>query len=230
VLFALAGLAGIRGRGWLAIGIAASAVGYGGLLAAHPESLDLTWDGGQLRCVAGFFLGIVVHQVIVALAPRVRPRQSAVNAAAVAGFAAIAVVLASSRAGSLDYWFPLASAWTVGAVALTATGPVHAVLASAPLRWLGRVSFSIYLLQFVLLRILSDVGLRLFDPPKMGEVIILSPGTGAILVVAYLALLLAAAEVGFRTIEDPARRAARIKAQAWFAQPVRSQLRSQRSQ
>ncbi len=107
--------------------------------------------------------------------------------AAALPFAALVIGLGNSAGGAFAGW-----------------------MSAAPLAWLGRVSFSIYLLHTPILLAVVQVMDRI---PALRA----SPAATAACATAYGVLTLVAAEAGWRLIETPARRYLRRQGDAVFA-------------
>jgi peptidoglycan/LPS O-acetylase OafA/YrhL len=154
--------------------------------------LDLTFDYGYWRCLAGFFLGALLSH----LPPR--GMQAKGLAPALAQGAALAALLAM---------FLLVRRWPVlglGAPLLFGVfllsirsdrGPLAALFGSAPLQVLGRHSYSIYLMHPVIL-LAWNAG-RPHATSGVGQLLFAC---------GYVALVLWVSGWTFRLVEDPMRR------------------------
>jgi peptidoglycan/LPS O-acetylase OafA/YrhL len=163
-----------------------------GCIAGHValvESLGFRTNGywAVARGLLGFGGGVMLR---LALGRRPTPRWAA--SACVAALAVIAGVDA----------FPLAiipSAALIVALGAPTKGAVHRFLSTRPLAWLGRISFSIYLVHDpVLLAAVQVIGrVRWLHA---------SPAMVSISVALYFAAVLAVSEAAWRWLEVPARR------------------------
>lgn len=192
-----------------------SALGLGALayLAALPDpSLTAHWERFFPRCLYGFFLGAVLRGVMTVerrpvAAGRVLP--ALVQLATLA----LSIALVSYASGAL-LWLELLAPFAFTAliasfVAWPSTRIVQA-LVCAPLLWLGKVSYSIYMVhQFVLLIIEAFMKLVLKAPVE-DELLMVGNTVGSIALVIALGLLLAVAALTYRFIEEPARRFGRV--------------------
>jgi peptidoglycan/LPS O-acetylase OafA/YrhL len=127
----------------------------------------------------------------------------------VVGWAGLAAVLASALVFSTQTVWPgylgavptLGTAGIIAAGASTLRGGPAAILSTAPMRWIGRLSYSLYLWHWVVIYLaaLSFGGL----PPYVSA--------GAIAVSALLAWLT------YTLVENPVRRGTAINASPWSA-------------
>ena len=154
------------------------------MLEAHVLYLHAgatTGSGAILRGLIGFHLGAALSLLVPRLPVRAAPTL------ALTGSVGIALgINASSPASTV-----LSAAVLIFALA-PSRGLVAHVLSCGPLVWLGRVSFSIYLLHVQLLSVLDRALSSSVDP--------------RVKVVIFLAILLALSEVTYRFIEQPGRR------------------------
>ncbi len=137
-------------------------------------------QGAVLRGLAGFHLGMALGF----LSPRLRPGL-AVPASLVAAAGMVAGIALVS---------PVAVVLSAAALILALSseaGPVALVLASRGTVWLGRVSFSIYLLHAPLMNLVQRVPV---------------PGGHWTHLVVFFAVLLPLSELTYRWIERPGRR------------------------
>jgi peptidoglycan/LPS O-acetylase OafA/YrhL len=158
--------------------------------------LDLTFDYGYWRCLAGFFLGALLSQLQVGGPPRGAPTPG-LRLALLQG-AALALLVAM---------FALVRRWPVlglGAPLLFGVfllsirsdrGPLAALFGSAPLQVLGRHSYSVYLMHPVILLVWNAGRPHATNWPAK----LLFAG-------GYVALVLWVAGWTFRLVEEPMRR------------------------
>jgi peptidoglycan/LPS O-acetylase OafA/YrhL len=157
--------------------------------------MDLTFDYGYWRCLAGFFLGALLSHVRIRAPARAQSRglapglgQAASLAALLAMFLLIPRMPAAALAAPLLFGFLLLS---IRADA----GPLARLFGAAPLQLLGRYSYSIYLMHPVIL--LGWNAGRGYAAGNLGRVAF---------VAGYVALVLTVARWTFRWVEDPMRR------------------------
>lgn len=207
-----------------------------GLIAIAPRGMDSTYDFGILRCIAGFFAGVVTQRLWERKAALIRPfmarHATLLESAAVAGV--LTFVIIAGR-GPVAFAAPLVFSAMVFVLAFE-TGPVSDLLSGKLFRALGAWSYSIYMVNyFVVLmveRVLNSVQRALHvelteTVTHAGQVKTLyafgPQGAMDLLGLAYLAVVLAMSFLTYRLCEAPARTffnriAARIERQAHVEQ------------
>ena len=204
VLLVLAGRRLMLGA--LALSLSALVVGYW----AAPALMNATWDYGVIRCIAGFFGGVVAYHIYELIGERGLMRATLWEAGAAALVVAF-VIYASDGADNVSS-LSLAAPLVFGAAVVTFAGErglLSLLLKARPLKALGRYSFSIYMIHMPLLVMLcyglwsEGYATKAFGPagarPWMGSV-------DLILVDFVLAVIVIAA-ASHRFIEVPARQA-----------------------
>ncbi len=212
VLFAALLLAIRSRRTVVAVSLALSAASLALLAWLGKGQVAFSSDFGILPCTAGFFLGVV----ICALAGHVRNSvHVAARARLVAGLAAAAIglfagFLAIRHAAFMPIAvFPLAGGMIFLVGLAPAAGPLR-LLHLAPLRWLGTISYSLYMAQEAVIWVVKGV-LRLAthapDIPVPGHqpILALTPLVGAAAVAVTVGLVLAVAQLTYRFVEMPWR-------------------------
>ncbi|GAA0590018.1 acyltransferase [Craurococcus roseus] len=178
-------------------GLVAAAFALGAAAAVWIVALDAPSHGwpALVRGLFGFYLGCCVA---LASAGPGGEAGSRFGRHAGAWALAAAAVLAFGVVADLPSLVPPCTAVLVGALAAE-RGMMARALNAEPLVWLGRVSFSIYLLHMPVLAVLE----RLMPLHKLP----LSPLGGALLRDAVaLAVVLAASALAYRLVEEPGRR------------------------
>jgi peptidoglycan/LPS O-acetylase OafA/YrhL len=182
-----------RARVWILAAMAiASAVAESSVL--HHYDGTVAGLGAALRGLAGFNLGVMLGW----LSPRLRPSWATpASLVAAAGFVAGSV---------LDSPAAVTLAAAVLIFTLSADrGPVAWLLATRGTVWLGRVSFSIYVLHAPLLTLLQRIPI---------------PGGEWSHLMLFLAILLPMSELTYRWIEQPGRRIPDLRHRAPILGPV----------
>lgn len=211
LIFGIVWVAGGRHRLQLVAGLAALAWL---LMLADGADLNRSWNGGLWRGLCGFLAGVLVLHL-----PRWQPsswRRASLGEAAAVVLALALIILAPAAPWNLAA--PLLFALVVHTLASDA-GVISRLLARPPLQWLGLVSSAVYLVHsFVQARLGDALDLlpRLWPglPPLMqhgpaGEMFGRTPLQGLMLTVLMLVLVLIAAQLARRCVEDPVRDAAR---------------------
>jgi peptidoglycan/LPS O-acetylase OafA/YrhL len=210
LVFALAAGAGVLRRDlWVLLGVLLACATYGAI-ALTRETLDVTYDGGLLRCLSGFFLGVAIHHY--AAAGRIRRVLSSWPADVVAAvefglLLALIGVMSLAHGGAVVLVVPL----YVAAIALLQLdrGALARALAARPAQFLGCISYSIYMVHFPILMFASIFLKRALNIPVaidarlQAPVFDIDPWTGDLLMLAIVAIVLATAAVTFRLIEQP---------------------------
>ena len=206
--FGLAVLTGAtRRRRFYAIGVLLAASGYAALVIARG-SLDVQADWGVVRCFAGFFIGMLIFELTPKGALRLSRRLAATCEIAVVGAALLTMSLAPGR--SIVIIIPL---FALAVVLLQSdSGPVGRLLSTQPAQYLGRISYSIYMVHDLLVVSLLIVLKRIFVAPlginslRTHPVVMINPWIGDLLVIGLLFSVLATATLTYTFIEDPGRR------------------------
>jgi peptidoglycan/LPS O-acetylase OafA/YrhL len=175
-------------------------------------TLDVTYDWGILRCVAGFLLGMVIY--------RARDDIQSINwqGFAGAGEVVLLILLIATLSFASGATLVMSVAVFVGLVALLQFdhGPIAWILMSRPAQFLGRVSYSIYMVHLVLLICMSIIVKRLFgvtvaiNPATQSPTFAIGLWPGDLLAFAAVVCVLATASVTYAVIEAPARRFGRM--------------------
>jgi peptidoglycan/LPS O-acetylase OafA/YrhL len=151
---------------------------------------NVSSGGAMVRCLLGFFGGTLACQ---ASKSEVTKRSlSRTTPSVLLGISAISLIVLSTRYGFIAFLLPVVFALLVISVSSDA-GPVALVLRTAVPQWLGRLSYSVYLLHMPLLLIFESR---------------LNSTSGSLFtswLVAFLAALILCAELTHRLIETPGR-------------------------
>lgn len=198
VLFALVVAGPARGSGravlFAAVALLALAViGFGA-----PNGMENTGDFGLARCIAGFFLGTLTEGLL--RRPAVQ-RLSTGWLEAPAALVALLLVLAATMVPAVRFAAPLVFAGLVLAHAGDG-GPLSRLLMTAPLQWLGRHSYSIYMTHALVL----GYGVPGLDH-VIGRLLPASPVAAELLTLAlYLTAVAGLSALTWRFVERPGQR------------------------
>ncbi|HKB54682.1 MAG TPA: acyltransferase [Ramlibacter sp.] len=230
VLFAfVAVVAGVRNWLLAAVAIAAPLV----LLRLTRTGMDVTYDWGLIRSVFGFALGVACCRGYRLLRPRTQ-RAGALHESSRAALATAlefavlaAVVLFVSFAGKSN-WSLLAPFVFSAAVLVFAGegGAVSRLFRTRPLKWIGQLSYSIYLTHFLLVITLPAVLKRILHVDLWTPFAIAGGETvqlygrdnvqGTLLYLLVLAITLAFSAFTYRWVETPGREWSR----RWAGRPA----------
>lgn len=217
LLFALVVLL-FRGR-LLLVACALSVAAILAIVIFAPSYMNSTADYGFIRCIAGFFAGVVAFHAHERLRGKSMPLASLWEIAAIviAGLFIAYAGRGADQVGVQSVLAPLAFAIVV-LVFARERGRVSALLRLSPFRALGLWSYSIYLLHMPLLIVLSyllwlygDVaGTDLMtDVAVNGKAAQLydlgSPLVAGAALAGFMALVVALAALSFRLVEVPWR-------------------------
>jgi peptidoglycan/LPS O-acetylase OafA/YrhL len=165
--------------------VAWAALSAAGLLLwiTAPDANHISDGTYFFRCMYGFFLG--------AMLPSIRVRGFAALQVLSAALVALVFVALDHRPEA-KFAAPLVFALLV--LALSADrGPVAGVLRAKPLQWLGRLSYSVYMVHWPLLVFFNPIGQALPEPYR------------SVLKVVYVAALLGVSVLTFHWVERPWR-------------------------
>lgn len=187
-----------------------------GLVAANStDGMNVTYDLGFWRCLAGFMTGVLTFELVgrfLDRAPTGRARllptfHAGVAECTMAGIALLFVLLAGHSFVSL--LAPLVFAPLVAILAFS-SGPVSQVLLTRPLQNLGAWSYSIYMVHVPILTVLLPLVARgqyvtFADGSRYAAG--LSPIAYDAVFVGYIAAVIGLASLTYRRIELPGQRA-----------------------
>jgi peptidoglycan/LPS O-acetylase OafA/YrhL len=210
------------------LGLASLAIVIGslGILGSvgRLQSLDLIADYSFFRCTTGFFVGVITRLVL----QRTRRASAKLSAmappGALVGASLLAMIgfLSLKSRGQSDFWMIPGVAILIWLVASSPKNRVNEALEASWLSWLGKVSYSIYMVHWGVALIfsaalkalgtptrhLADLGRDILDP---------GPAPGLLCLVLFVGTVLALSHVTFHLIEEPFRLRSRRLAERWFA-------------
>lgn len=212
------------GRARLAVMLGLSAAGLASLAAWGDPWLGQAYTMVLPRCLFGFGLGVLAHSLHARGIGAVAGTACATLLEAAVVAICVAFV-ALTAAGPLTLIAPLV--FLAGVLVFAGEGGlVSSLLRLAPLRLLGRFSYSIYMVHVLLLGLLVNaaklvqgrLGVELVDgcAALPGLACFRGDGVaGLVMPPLYLALLLVAAYVSWRLVEEPGRRLSRRLITPW---------------
>jgi peptidoglycan/LPS O-acetylase OafA/YrhL len=220
-------------RNWLkpaqwAAFAAISTLSFGVLIWAGRRDLNVMYDLGWFRCTMSFFLGAASYFVLTrSHFLRRHTLQSLLPYIAVAGLAGGALFLARKIDGPSDFLFPPMTALLVLVLAAAPRTAINGWLQYRPLIYLGKVSYSIYMVHFVLGGLFASalVSVLHFKTAAMAgtqeRVIMTGQTSGTVALLLYVASVLIVSHMTFTYIEEPFR----WRTKAWVVN-----LRAQRAE
>lgn len=189
------------------------AVSLGALVWLGPDAITLTYSFGMVRCIFGFFLGILTFVLFEHLrtSSLVARNGRAMGYIALMALAAFAIFLALKTSGASDFAIYPFSAALILAVALAPPGGPTRFLRTKPFVWLGTVSYSIYMVHAAVEWCVKQV-LRFVTHAKeirlpLHDTTVLVPGAtiGLCAAAATVAIVLLLSHFTFAWIERPFR-------------------------
>ena len=228
VLFGLVVLA--TGNGWArvltsAVIVITSVAILGGV--SHMPLQQASVDLGYFRCLAGFFTGVLTCHIWrgardrIAIAPGVGRVITPVLLIILALF--VCLLPPNTMNG---YALLVLIPAVILALTLAPTPAVSAILNAKPLVWLGKISYSVYMVHAALLLLAGVVlskGLRVpllheTDPPLF----MTTQLQGTLALIVYLAVLLGVSSLTYRWIEEPFRERSKRAAARWWRGTART--------
>ncbi len=214
----------LRRRLWIAL-VAAILVCPVILCLYAPRYMDATYDFGFVRCVYGFSLGVLLHELSKrGLAPgAARDARSLVvwTLVELGAVAAVVVFVSTSAHTALSFAAPLLFAMVL-TIFIRERGLVSGVLRLRPFVWLGSLSYGIYMLHiFVQSRLINAgtllgkaTGVQIVGPFEIGGEAfhgfgLQGPWLGTLAMLLMLAAVIASAWIGYVLIEMPFQRLSR---------------------
>ena len=209
IVFGLVMLLAVRAGAWV-LGAAAVLLVVGGLLfmtvVLGKRSLELQWDFGLVRCVVGFFLGVLTAQVCLRIGRS--DRRSLYGLLQI--LACVASVVLVSVIGvwpATSFAAPFVFALLLGSLlAFPKAAPLPRLLEWAPLVWLGRRSYSVYMVHaFVIL--LAEYFVRAVGPRPIAALDGICSGLAATLMLTLLLVaVLILSNLTYTLVEIPGAR------------------------
>jgi peptidoglycan/LPS O-acetylase OafA/YrhL len=182
------------------------------------------YDYGFIRCVGGFFLGTLTYLAYDALRGRLKDLNH--GAAGLTWLPALALVTSIAFLcvidveGPLTYLLPFLSTFVILTLVLCPQLGVQSVLSSRPLPWLGKVSYSVYMVHPAVAWIITQALTMVFKFPKIevadGHGVATSPSAGLIALALYVTIVLVLSSFTYRWIEEPFRQMSRRASVRWF--------------
>lgn len=170
-------------------------------LIVDRGTLNVTYDVGTIRCLSGFFLGALIARLPPAAFPDLLASVSIGATALIVGFlSGVSAILIIPAFAVLVYALRNDES-TIANIFLT-----------QPLAFLGRISFSIYLVHYLVISVIGTI-LKVAIHAKPVNIVDwevpmfdVSPVVGDVLVAATIICTLVIAKLTYRHIEVPGRK------------------------
>ncbi len=194
------------------------------ILTSCSSGLTTTMDYGVFRCLLGFFVGVLVYQLYRARGKKQEqpaPQNTFLSNALPFVFGFLLVALLSVKIpGTSDFLLlPIVACFLLFLVRAPG-GVADRCLTCKPLSWLGKVSYSIYLVHYpILWAYLQTVRVVLKAPVVMIEnekVPVPHWFVANVLLVSAIGTVLVVSHFSFRWIEEPFRKRSKALAARWF--------------
>ena len=197
-----------------------------GWILFHFNESSLTprvYTYGFFRCLLGFFFGVIAYHIYDVL---YRLRTDIIHTGLYDAFSwliflTVGVLVWLIEVGPLQFLLPAFFGCLVVTVALSENSGVARFLNISGLIWLGKVSYSVYMVHlavnWTIVQILRFTVAPPMAPDMKGRMILELPDVyGAILLLVYVGAVLFASYVAFHWIEDPFRKWSKQKVKTLF--------------
>lgn len=182
------------------------AVNYFVLSRLKPD-MDFHYDLGFWRCLGGFFTGVLVAYVYRLVLPKVQKMHLSNWLATLAELGVLSILI-----GFVIY-FPGKAQFFIAPVAFVFVfgfafdmGGVSKFMGTRPLRYLGRISYSIYMVH-ILISLFFSIGAEILFPRLFGPLWNATQFGGDFLLIPYLILVIFTAHFTYKYVEIPGRKA-----------------------
>lgn len=209
----------------------AAMISVSALLIFASVGLDSGKLGHNLfRCIEGFFAGVIAYHLYVGLLkrkfpePEYRPYN---NFLSFIFFCGLIIFLSLKDGSGLDpLILPLVAAFIVS-IAATPNGLLSTILQVAPLAWVGKVSYSIYMVHLAVIWSFSQVLRIVLKTPQVIDgngdpLLIPHPLAGFLFLTAAIGCTLMLSHATYTYIEDPYREKSKKLAEKWFPRSTKS--------
>ena len=184
---------------------------------------------GFFRCCMGFFLGALAYSIYSRCqAERAADARETVQIkgnwtswlSPVALLTAIGFLSCANPEGRWTYAGPLLSVFVILSIVLRPQPTLQRLLASGPLSWLGRVSYSVYMVHAAVIWVVTRVLMMVSKFPLIenpgGARVATPPVVGLLVLAGYIALTLVLSHFTYQWIEKPFRNRSRLAAERWL--------------
>lgn len=208
--------------------------GVAALLLHGGTGLSCSFDFGYFRCVSGFFTGVLTYIVFSKGRgtdqlpqredkPLNDRRQNLKSKFAILLFLIIIGFLSLNKQSLSDFLFLPLAALLIYALAETPDETLGKILKLKPFAWLGKVSYSIYMVHAAVLWMFTNIIKVALKAPAAqistdgAPFLALTPQVGTIFLFLAVATVLIFSHFTYKWIEDPFRKRSREFALKWFS-------------
>ncbi len=187
-------------------------VNYAVLSSLKPD-MDFHYDLGFWRCLGGFFTGVLVAYIYRLSLPVFRTWRAGIQANIFKPVATLVEVLVLAILVGFVIYFPGKAQFFIAPIAFIFVlgfafdmGGVSRLMGTRPLRYLGRISYSIYMVH-ILVSLFFSIAAEILFPKLFG------PGwneellSGDLLLLPYLGLVILLSHFSYKYVEMPGRKA-----------------------
>lgn len=204
VFFAIITLLGLtRRRACLIAGAIATATAYG-FLALTRGTLNIVYDLAPLRCIAGFFWGVLIYRWSTTASSRSLKHLQGFEL----GVAAAVIVTMATVSGAISLVvIPLFV--LLVALLLRDRGAIARLLMTKPIQYLGEISYSVYMVHAFIIVCLIMILKRMvpvaYSATMQRDLVTINPWIGDALVFAVVVSVVLLASRTYVLIEQPGR-------------------------
>lgn len=176
------------------------------VLVMHKNSIDAHYDFGIVRCILSYFLGVLTLRVVSSLRASPTPLvQSTWQIGA--ALAAIVIVSVVGMYREISFVAPVVFAVLLGSLMAFPARALPHLLSIRPLVWLGKRSYSIYMVHALVL-VLIEYFARAMGTHRFETLDHMLPGMAAsLLLMILVASVLAISNLTFAYVEMPGSKA-----------------------
>lgn len=208
LVFALAAAGGLFRSKILVLLLSLAGLGGFCFVAFTHGDLNSTYDLGIVRCLAGFFIGACIFQTTQ---DRRFPKlsQSSISSGQAILLIAFLLIAGTISDAKIVAIVPVFVGWVL--LFQSDTGILARGLMTPAVQYLGRISYSVYLVHYVFLYVEAVVLKRifgipsLFDPTMHVPVFQTDRWTGDLILAVSLISIIVISGITFRLIETPSR-------------------------
>lgn len=204
ILFAVTTLLGLfRNRTCLILGAIATALGYAAL-ALTRGTLNVVYDLGLVRCIAGFFWGVLIYRFSLVVPSRSIKRMQLYEIGVT-----VAVISAMATISGELVLIVIPLLILLVTLLRSDSGPVARLLISRPAQYLGRISYSVYMVHYFVigcvLMALKRIVPAAYNTNMQKDFVFINPWIGDALLFAVAATVVLVSSRTYSSIEQPGR-------------------------